>query len=299
MNLSQGAWSLLAVSLAVAGSGAAEEAGVLLRQKQALVKRLLADDSAAGRIAASGNEQAMRFVAAAAEHHANSEALTERGEFARADKLLNEAMWAIGKARQMVPDNMTRLIELRVRYARLLGAVDALRSSFEHNLRRIREITSRVPVPDSDLRAVSALIEEAKSYATAESPARAVERLELAEHRLLIALNRLLGSTTLNYTERFETPAGEFSYELERHNSYASLVPIALERFNPGPAALRLVERYADNGRAAAAKAEQQAAKKDYRSALKSVRLATAHLQRALGAAGLAVPSEIPDQKTE
>ncbi len=299
MNLSPGAWSLLAASLVAAGAAAAEEADVLLKQKQALVKRLLADDSAAGRITASGNEQAMRFVAAAAEHHANSVALAERGEFARAETLLNEAMWAIGRARQMVPDNMARLIELRVRYARLLGVVDALRASFEHNLRRIRGTTFKAPIPDPDMQAVSILIEEARTYASAESPAGAIDRLEQAEHRLLIALNRLLGSTTLNYTERFETPAGEFSYERERHNSYASLVPIAIQRFNPGPAALRLVERYADNGRAAAAIAEQQAAKEDYRSALKSVRSATAHMQRALGAAGLAVPNEHPDQKTE
>ena len=290
----------IAALLLLLGSGAlAQDARTLVEQKQALVKRLLSDSAAAGRIAASGNEQARGYVASAAEHHAKSVTMAERGDYASADALLNQAMWAIGKARKMVPDDARRQSALRDRYTSLLPGVEALQRSFEQNLRRLRELPATEPASDPDLEAARTLVGQAKELAGAGSHGKAGDSLEQAERRLLFAFNRLFGSATLVYTTRFEDPADEFNYELARYNSYATLVPTALKRLRPGPAQLRQVEGYTESGRAAAALAREHAVSKDYRAANHAIRAATADVQRALGAAGLVLPPEHSGQKTE
>jgi len=74
--------------------------------------------------------------------------------------------------------------------------------------------------------------------------AEAVVALEKAERGLMSGLNALLGSSTLQYSHRFEAPAEEYAHELDRHLAYRDLVPLAIAELKPRREAVGLVERY-------------------------------------------------------
>ena len=258
-------------------------------QKERLVQRLLHDSPAARRIDASSNEEAKKFFAQAHEQHDKAGAALAAGDYAGSDALLNEALWLIGKARQLVPDTMYRVVEWRFRYQRLQDVVDALNASYEKHL-------TRANVKPVEQQEIARLIADARSYRTSEQIPEAVATLERAQSMLLGGLNRLLGSSTLVYAEKFDTPADELAHEMQKNRSYGELVPIAISQLKPEPEAMRLVARYIESNQTLSREAQQHAARKNYTAALKATREGTQALQRALGAAGVVVPQDMNGQ---
>jgi hypothetical protein len=261
-------------------------------QKEALLRRLVFDSPAEQRIEQSGNAEAKTQLATARALHARARALADAGDLAEANAELNAAMWAIGKARQLVPDPAARVVDLRVRYAGLLRTAETLSRSYEANLVRSRGLPAGSPVGDARLEGARARIEEARGLANTEHLAEAVAVLEKAERELMSGLNAILGSSTLQYTKRFDTPDEEYAFELERNRAYRDLVPLAIAELKPRREAVALVDRYvATNARHLEA-AEGHAAGRQYREAIDALRTGTNSLQAALAAAGLAVPRD-------
>lgn len=277
----------LACAAALAqGADSPERRG--FEQKEALVRRLVFDSPAEQRITASGNEAARAELARARTLHARALALAESGEFAGAQAELNAAMWAVGKARQLAPDSAARAVDLRVRYAGLLRTVETLARSYETNAARMGATGA-----ESRLAAARASQERASGLAATEHMEEAVRALERAERELMAGLNAMLGSSTLQYAKRFDNPAEEHAYELERNRSYRELVPIAIAELKPRREAVVLVERYvAANVRQLEAAGGHAAAGR-LPEAIDALRSGTNSLQAALAAAGLAVPRNI------
>lgn len=271
-----------------AGSAAPPVTTQLVEQKEALVNRLLEDSPAAQRIAASGNAQAQQFMSAGREHHRSALAALQAQDIRAADGRLNEALWSIGRARQLVPDSMYRVIEYRVRYAQLVASIESLQASYRGHLSHL----GRAPDDDASWKTVAGLVEEAKSFRVSERLADANRLLLKAERSLLAAFGTVLGTNTLDYTMHFATAAEEFKFELDRYRSFGELVPLAIAELRPAGDALRLIDRYVESGRAARESAQQHAAQREYAAALKIIRGGTAQLERALTAAGLAAPQE-------
>lgn len=261
-------------------------------QKEALVRRLVLDSPAEQRILASGNEEARSHYSRARAQHARAVALAEAGSLQEADAELNAAMWAVGKARQLVPDTAARAVDQRVRYASLTRTVDTLAGSYETNLARAKGLARGTPVSDARLEAARARVDEAKGHAAAERDAQAVAALEKAERELMAGLNTLLGSATIQYSTKFDTPADEYAWELDRNRSYRDLVPVALAELKPRREALVLVERYVASNRTHLAEAERLAGTKQFAPAIDALKSGTTYLQAALAAAGLVMPKD-------
>jgi len=279
-----------AVLFALATTSAAQDGAAVTttqKQKAALIERLLGDSPASSRIAASGNEEAKRLMAQAAEHYTRARGLLQAGG-PGLDDALNEAMWLIGKARQLVPDSMRRVIEERVRYAQLLASIDSLQGSYRRHLERRGVPEAR----DGAWSSVVGMVEQAKVRATAEQMSEANQYLLAAEHTLLNAFGGLLRTTTLDYTPSFANAAEEARFELERNRSFLELVPIAVAEYRPTPEAVKLIDRYVGRGRTLRESAQRHVSSRDYQAALGALRESTAELQRALLAAGLNVPRE-------
>lgn len=298
----RGAWWWIAILAAATAAGAEGERAAgsaapavtarLVEQKEALVIRLLEDSPAARRIAASGNAQAQQFMSTGREYHRSAAAAMQAGDIRAADGLLNEALWSIGRARQLVPDSMYRVIEYRVRYAQLVASIDSLQESYRGHLGHL----GRSAADDAAWKNVAGLVDEAKSFRASERLAEANVLLLKAERGLLAAFSAVLGMNTLDYTMHFATAAEEFRFELERNRSFGELVPLAIAELRPAGDALRLIDRYVESGRMAREAAQQHAAHRDYVAALKAIRGGTAQLERALTAAGLAPPQEAAGQ---
>ena len=268
----------------------------LVEQKLEFLKRVLSDSPAAKRIEASNNAAAKKYLASAEENYRNAMLSVKRDDVAAADKQLNEATSLIGKARQLVPDPLAHNVEHRVRYAQVLDSVESLRISYQRHLQRARPQPAGTGANDALLAKVAQLVDSAKSLAQSEKVMQANKSLTEAERTLMVGLSRVLGSKTVEYAQRFESPAEEYAFELERNRSYADLIPIALDRLKPGGEALRETREFADGNRGLREQAQRHADAKDYRAALTALRSGTTRLQSALAAAGLRVPQ---DQKSE
>lgn len=237
-----------------------------LMQKAAFVKRLL-EAAPPGSTADAG----------AAALHARALEHLDRGEHREADARLNEAIRAMQSAR--------RPARAGGQYAALFSSVETMRDTYARLAGTKRDLHGTLVFD------VNQALARARELHGAD-PNAALRVLALAEQTMTHALTEVLGSLTVSYAPSFPGPREEYGFEQARHRAYAALVPAALHELKPGPAALMLVQRYVDSGESMAALAARQAGQGDWRAALESVRSATQHVQRALGAAGLAVPEE-------
>lgn len=237
-----------------------------LAQKALFVKRLLDAVPPGG----TANAGAAALHARALEH-------LNRGEDREADARLNEAIRAMQLARR--PANVG------AQYAARLSNVETMRDTYARFAGTKRDLHDTLVFDVNE-----ALARSRELHST--DPNEAVRVLALAEQAMTHALTEVLGSFTVSYAPSFSAPREEYDFEQARHRGYAALVPAALNELRPSPAALILVQRYVDSGEAMAALAERHAGQGDWPAALESLRSATQYVQRALGAAGLAVPEE-------
>jgi len=264
----------------------------LASQKQALLNQLLGDSLAVARINASGNAQAQQFMAGARERYMKGLGELDSGHLVAANELFSEAIWMLGFARRLAPDANDRAQEERARNSQLLASIDSLRRSYRNHLHHL----ARSENEDPGWRTVTDLIETAKAHARAERLLEANHLLLQAEYGLLEAFGAVLRSKTIDYTPHFSDVQGEFHFEFERNRSYGELVPIAIAELKPLPEAVKLIARYVGSNRTLRDESQSLAASRNFTAALRRIREGTAELQRALLAAGLAVPQEAKDK---
>jgi len=269
----------------VSGTGISKS---LVVQKEGLVKHLLADVPAVKRVESSTNAEAKQYFAAARDAYHKALAALKANDLTTADKQLNDATWMIGKARQLVPDPIRHNIEHRVRYAQMVASVESLKATYQRHLQRGRIAAAN----DAQMIKAVQLIDSAKREANAERLEQANRTLVEAERLLMVNIGRVLGTRTIEYAQRFESPAEEYGFELDRNRSYTELIPIALAEFKPDSEAIRQVNYFAETNRQMREQAQQLAARKNYQAALVAIRGGTGYLQSALSAAGLQVPQE-------
>ena len=264
----------------------------LVRSKETMVRRLLTDSPVAQRIGLSNSEEAKALLGRALEQYSTAASALKAGDLAHANDGFNDALWTIGKARQLVPDDANRRVEQKVRYSRLLESTETLRTTYGRHLAR-----GNAAGAERELAQIDSLMSDGKNLANIERLNEAIRTLERAEQMLMAGLNRTLGSATLEYTEKFDSPADEFAFELERNKSFAELVPLAVGELRPGEDAKRLIDRYIDQNRALREQAQVEANSKDYSAAIKTLKSGTISLQRALLAAGLVIPQQEAKQE--
>ncbi len=286
-------WGLAQIAFAqapVPQSGANIPAG--LAQKQAFARSLIEDASVAERIQASQDAEAKRLFALAKDSYASALAALKDGNFAGAEKQLNDAMSAMGKARRQVPDAAALAAKQRAEYEQKLESVESLKKSYLGYLKNAgrKSGATEKETEESASLGISRLMEAARKHAVEGRPGDALRALEKAEQVMRSALNRVMDSTLLDYTPKFETPAEEYAFELERNRSYLELIPVAIAELKPTEEAKRNVESLVERNRVVIEQAREYAGQQDYRRALATVHTGTGYLQLALTAAGLVMP---------
>lgn len=263
-----------------------------LAQKQSFARGLVEDAATAERIKASQDPEAQRLYAAAKESYSLALEAMKAGDYPAAEKHLNEAMSAMGKARRLAPDAAALTAKQRAEYAERLQGVEALEKSYLSSLKNAKHKpgSKESEADNSTSLGISRLLDAARKHAKENRYGDALRALEKAEQVTRSALNRVLGSTTIDYAMKFDSPAEEFAFELERNRSYVDLIPIAIAEYKPKEEARQTIDVLVKQSREAVDQARAYADKKDYQKALESVRSATEYLMNALGVAGLIVP---------
>ncbi|MBI4936935.1 MAG: hypothetical protein HY846_01705 [Nitrosomonadales bacterium] len=283
------------MQVALAQTPAPQGAGGIpggLAQKQAFARSLVEDAAVAERIKASQDAEALRLFALAKESYALALGSIKSGDYAAAEQQFNEAMSAMGKARRLAPDAAALAAKQRAEYAEKLQGVESLEKSYRGYLKSIgrKPGAAGSATDESATLGISRLLEAARKHAAENRPGDALRALDKAEQVMRSALNRVLGSATLDYALKFETPAEEFAFELERNRSYVELVPVAIAEYKPKEESRQVIEVLVRQSREAVEQARSYAEQKDYQRALASVRTGTEYLMNALGVAGLVVP---------
>lgn len=272
----------LGLLLALPGA-AADDARAQLEQRVQLAARLLADAPTAQRIAVSGNAQAISQLDEARLHHALAAEALQRGDLVLARREVDAALRHVSQARRLVPDAAARQAAAGRRQeqmqATLARLVDAWRA---HGGAEVEQ--------DGDFYAAQSLIASARGFAEAGRHIDAVFTLDLAERHVLAGMNRALHARELDYTQRAATPEQEFQIELLRYQGLSELVPLAVSELRPRADAQVLIERYGQTSRELHAQALQKSQGGDAAGALEPLRQAMLFLQRALQAAGVALP---------
>lgn len=277
------AWGLV---LAVA-SAAADEGRAQLEQRIRLAARLIADSPTAQRITASGNPQALGHYDESRVHQSLAEEALQRGDLATARRAVDDALRHVGQARRLVPDLPGRQAAARTRQAQMQASLERLIQSWrEHAL-----LAGPGDVLDGDLAAALSLMGTARYFAEAGRYEESVFTLGTAEQHVLSGMKRALQSRELDYTARARNPTEEFQIEMQRHAGLADLIPLAVNELKPQGEAAALIDRYGDASRALRTQAQQQFQGGDLTAALAHIRNATLYLQRALQAAGVAMPN--------
>jgi tetratricopeptide (TPR) repeat protein len=262
----------------------------IIEQKIAMIDKVLNRSPVAARVLTSQNEQARRHFTSARELMAHAQALAARGQLRGADALLNEAIWEISRAQQLVPDPGSQQAGERARYAQLEDSLAALKRT---NLIALPQAAGRQE--DAAERAATranALIEQGVALARADRYIEANKQLDQALVVLLKDASARLAGHTIVYDRKFTDRRQEFDFELARHASFERLVPLALLEFRPAPEALVLIQRLVAEARVSRERGEAQV-DRDAVVAIKHVTDGTDSLRRALQAAGLVLPQTL------
>jgi hypothetical protein len=263
-----------------------------LAQKRAFAKSLVEDAAVQGRIHDSHDVEAEKLLGAAQDSYRSALAALEGGDFASAEKLLNDCMAAMGRARRRAPDVAAATAKQRADYQKLLESVASLQKSCANYQKRAKPPATASGEEANDRANLNAarLVETAKAQAAENHMDDALQTMGKAEQILKSALGRMLGATVVNYTQKFASQAEEYAYESERNRSLMELIPVAIEELRPTEDERQTMESLIEQDRAAVDLAEQYVQLSDYEKALANMRSATNYLQFALSAAGLVIP---------
>lgn len=281
----------LAMALTMGGALAADDpARAQLEQRIKLTARLYGDGANSQRIASSGHARAMALLDEGRVHQAQAEQALAAGDLAAARREADEALRHISQARKLVPNATARQAEAQQRYGQRLATLERLLQAWP-----VPKGADPATPPAGDgladrQLAVKALA-AARSQAAAEQFDEANRQLAEAEGHLLAGMNRLLHQRTIDYTARAATPTDAFYEALARHEGLIELVPVALSELKPGPDATTLVERYSDTSRALRQQAVQRQQRGEVQQAVADLNNALIYVQRALAAAGVALPT--------
>ena len=264
-----------------------------LEQKMAMLDKVLNQSPVAARVLNSQNEQARRHFTSARELVTQARSLSTGGLLRGADALLNEAIWEISKAQQLVPDPGSQQAGERARFSQLEDSVAALQRTTAIALPtaggRQGESPERVSAR------ASVLVEQAVALARADRYIEANKQMDQALVLLLKDASARLTGHTIVYDRRFADRREEFAFEMERFGSFERLVPLAVLEFRPASEAQLLINRYLALARELRDRGQGQL-DRDPIAAIKHVVDGTDSLRRALHAAGLVVPQTLDPQ---
>ena len=258
-----------------------------IEQKGAMLDRVLNHSPVAARIANSGNEHARKHFATARELLEHARELAREGALRGADGLLNEAIFEVSRAQQLVPDPGSQQAAERARFAQLEDSVAALRRTALIALPV--EAPGRKQSREAVVARADVLVDQANDLARNNRYIEANKQLDAALMLLLQDASARLTGHTIVYDVRFADRKEEFQFELERFRSFERLVPLALLEFRPAPEARVLVDRHVAQAVELRQRGEAQF-ERDPIAAIKDVTEGTDALRRALQAAGLEVP---------
>ena len=260
-----------------------------VKQKLAFADMFITQSSAARRITASGNLDAIEMYHSAQGKLKQSRVALKRGDARQAMALVNESLRLMSEATRRAPQGARRETQA-VRFKEMLKGTKTFAKSYRRNFERIsaqkggQEKTQLVNV---NMKEVNAVIAKAQQLAADQHYPEAIILLSKSQKTLTDALSKMLNAQTMSYELVFKTPKDEYEHELARYQSYEELVPIAIEQRRPPQQSINLMNSFVDKAKKIKAQAGPVAAGGDYKKAILMLQGATSNVRRALRLVGV------------
>lgn len=258
---------------------------VAVAKKLELLQRYL-DSNSATKIAESDNAAAIELLARARQRGDQALQSYNVGDMAIAGERLTEAFRAYTEALDTLRAKRSGGAEIKQQNASLREEITSYLQAFDQAL------LEKGPAASGLLNRgrVNDLLEESRYLEENGDPQTAQNRLKEAYGMAVGALSRVRENETVVYALDFRTPADEYRYEQNRHQSYTMLVDQMRNSSELSEQALKLAQRYADEGAKLRAEAENQAAAGQYEAAIQTMEEANKRLVRSLQMMGLSIP---------
>lgn len=257
---------------------------IAVAKKLELLQRYLGSASAE-KLANHDNTAVQELYARARERGEQALASYNKGDMGLAEERLNEAFRAYTEALDSSRAKRDAA-EIQKQNASLRDEIRSYLQAFDEAL------LAKGPAAAALLNRgqVNELLAEAERLEAAGDAASAQNRLKEAYNMAVSALTRVRENETVVYTLDFRTPADEYRYEQNRYQSYAMLVAQMRESSELGEQALKLAQRYQDEGASLLKQAEAEAAGGQYQQAIQTMEEANKRLVRSLQMLGLSIP---------
>lgn len=258
---------------------------LVVEQKIRLMESLLAAPRAR-QAEAGGHVEAQTLFARARQLLDAARGKLAIKDYEGAGRALDEALRAVSSGSSALYRDGSSLSEdaHRAQNAELLEQLQTYRAS----------LVEAAGVPEGGI-ASAAVVRLDQMAATAQELMRAERHREAnkilgeAYRHVVTALSQIRAGQTVILELKFASPADEFAYEQKRNRGHEMLVNMILEEDRFQDTMRDTVMRYLDESRKLRARAEEKAAGGDYKSAIKTMELATGQLARALRAVGVPV----------
>jgi tetratricopeptide (TPR) repeat protein len=248
--------------------------------------KLIESSSAAKKVEASGNSEAMALREQARGLFSLAVKAQDAGDQATASEYLNQAIRAMQKAvRLSDPDDVTGP-KARADFKRVETSVDALNDA----LLRISEEKGTKdkikPVTDE----VASLRDQASALFEAGKPADGRAKLDQALQLLRVNIEGLRGGEELVRDLNFATKEEEFHYEIDRNDTHQMLVKVFAEEKITNDNTRKRVEGYLQSALGLRAAADALGKESQYEAAIGKLEESTKELIKAIRSAGLYIP---------
>jgi hypothetical protein len=257
-----------------------------VQQRLNFVNMYITTSAAAGRIAASNNEEAKTKYKNAQDRLAEAVSAFDSDKLQEAKSKFDEAMSLMNEAAKLVPsESMLKLA--KAKNEELMRGVADMEASYKQNRDSIVGEGGAKNLPKLDSEKLHKTIDTAKTLAEEGKYDEANKILSGAMNEISDALNKLLANRTVAYEMKFETPAQEYEYELDRFSSLEKSIPLAIEQKQPSQATLTLTESYVDKGKEKRAQANADAKQKNFAAATENIKNGSEQLETALKLLGV------------
>lgn len=246
---------------------------------------LIGQSSAAKQVESSGNVDAIAARDRAKALHARAQASLAEGDVAAANRFADAAARTMMEAvRLAAPDQLNERkdrsdFETRLKSTRSLLEAQQRIAAEKGSGARNAELTQRI----------EGMLVEAQKLATSGHLPEGRRLLDQAYGASRAAIGGMRSGDTLVRSLNFATKEEEYAYEIDRNDTHRMLVQVLLQdRRNASNDAM--VEKALQASSALRRQAEEQAARREFESGVRTLEESTRELVRAIRSAGVFIP---------
>lgn len=277
--------AMLCLALLKPAVGQAQGSGDLNARLKS-VHTLIEKSSAARQIQSSGDRRAKQKHEQARQYYKQAEANLRAGQRRAGDEALLQATKTMLEAVRLADQEQVVEGKKRRDFDNRLQSVNALldaheRISNEKGSRKdIRELRSIV---DGKINKARSLMSQGKF----DSARKMLDETYVATKT---AIEKLRGGDTLVRSLNFASKKEEYDYEIDRNNTHKMLVSVLLAEKMQDARTGKQVKQLMDKATRLRSKAEQQAKRGNYKSAVQTLEASTKEIVRAIRSAGIYIP---------